>query len=98
MTYFAHSENPAKQWHPLQIHLAEVARLSRSRAANAPWAGEAELAGLLHDLGKYADRFQRRLTGQDAGLDHWSQGGMASNLERAFVFGSRKVTYELKAL
>ncbi|MEW5786961.1 MAG: CRISPR-associated helicase Cas3' [Pseudomonadota bacterium] len=74
MTYFAHSENPARQWHPLQIHLAEVARLSRSRAANAPWAGEAELAGLLHDLGKYADRFQRRLTGQDAGLDHWSQG------------------------
>jgi CRISPR-associated helicase Cas3/CRISPR-associated endonuclease Cas3-HD len=29
---------------------------------------------LLHDLGKYADRFQRRLEGKESGLDHWSQG------------------------
>ncbi|MDP2833363.1 MAG: CRISPR-associated helicase Cas3' [Pseudomonadota bacterium] len=74
MTYHAHSNNPAGNWHPLQEHLAEVANLARARAAPAPWASEAELAGLLHDLGKYADRFQRRLEGQDAGLDHWSQG------------------------
>jgi CRISPR-associated helicase Cas3/CRISPR-associated endonuclease Cas3-HD len=43
-------------------------------AGNAPWADEARLAGLLHDLGKYADRFQARLHGKDYGLDHWSQG------------------------
>lgn len=61
MTYFAHSENPANEWHPLRTHLAEVANLARIRAATTPWASEAELAGLLHDLGKYADRFQRRL-------------------------------------
>jgi hypothetical protein len=29
---------------------------------------------VLHDLGKYADRFQRRLEGKDSGLDHWTQG------------------------
>ena len=29
---------------------------------------------MLHDLGKYANRFQARLHGQDSGLDHWSQG------------------------
>ncbi|MDY7099542.1 MAG: CRISPR-associated endonuclease Cas3'', partial [Pseudomonadota bacterium] len=38
------------------------------------WADEARLAGLFHDLGKYADRFQKRLEGKDSGLDHWSQG------------------------
>lgn len=74
MTYHAHSNNPAGNWHPLQEHLAEVANLARTLAATAPWASEAELAGLLHDLGKYADRFQARLRGEDAGLDHWSQG------------------------
>lgn len=36
--------------------------------------GRGSLAGLLHDLGKYADRFQARLRGEDSGLDHWSQG------------------------
>jgi CRISPR-associated helicase Cas3/CRISPR-associated endonuclease Cas3-HD len=74
LTYHAHSENPAGHWHPLRVHLAEVANLARTRAATASWASEAELAGLLHDLGKYADRFQRRLEGKDSGLDHWSQG------------------------
>lgn len=73
-TWFAHSQNEAGRWHPLREHLSAVARLAAHYAADCPWAGEAHLAGLLHDLGKYADRFQRRLLGQDAGLDHWSQG------------------------
>ena len=74
MTYYAHSQNQAGQWHLLQLHLTEVADLAKSHAATAQWAREAELAGLLHDLGKYADRFQRRLEGKESGLDHWSQG------------------------
>jgi CRISPR-associated endonuclease/helicase Cas3 len=74
MPFYAHSANAASLWHPLRAHLVSVANLARLRASTTPWAGEAELAGLLHDLGKYADRFQRRLNGQDFGLDHWSQG------------------------
>lgn len=34
-------------------------------ARDQPWAEEARLAGLLHDLGKYGDRFQARLRGED---------------------------------
>jgi len=74
MTYFAHSENRVGNRHPLCTHLIEVANLAKARAAGASWAEEAELAGLLHDLGKYGDRFQLRLEGMDSGLDHWSQG------------------------
>lgn len=74
MTYYAHSGNSESLWHPLLEHLAEVASLAGSFSEEAPWASEAELAGLLHDLGKYADRFQRRLEGKESGLDHWSQG------------------------
>jgi CRISPR-associated endonuclease/helicase Cas3 len=72
--YFAHSANPAGRWHPLAEHLTAVANLSSAHACAAPWTAEAALAGLLHDLGKYADRFQGRLEGKDSGLDHWSQG------------------------
>ncbi|MBI4984813.1 MAG: CRISPR-associated endonuclease Cas3'' [Rhodocyclales bacterium] len=73
-TYFAHSANTTGECHFLSQHLEGVAGLARRFADAAPWADEARLAGLLHDLGKYADRFQARLRGEDSGLDHWSQG------------------------
>jgi CRISPR-associated endonuclease/helicase Cas3 len=72
--FFAHSANDAGQWHPLREHLDAVGRLAGDFAGLAPWAAEAMLAGRLHDLGKYADRFQARLHGKDSGLDHWSHG------------------------
>ena len=70
----AHSANKAGAWHPLSEHLESVGRLSLAFAGPAPWSGEAALAGRLHDLGKYGERFQRRLLGQESGLDHWSSG------------------------
>lgn len=72
--YFAHSDNSAGKLHPLCTHLQSVATMARGYAEATSWADEAHLAGLLHDLGKYADRFQARLLGNDSGLDHWSQG------------------------
>ncbi len=72
--FFAHSANKNGDWHPLADHLSQVSKLAKDFSANASWQYESELAGLLHDLGKYGDRFQARLRGQDSGLDHWSQG------------------------
>ncbi len=73
-SFYAHSANAAGQWHRLSEHLCAVAELASAYAGNPAWAQEAALAGLLHDLGKYAGRFQARLEGKDSGLDHWSQG------------------------
>jgi len=72
--YAAHSANIFGRWHPLDDHLSAVAKLAKAYAGASAWADEARLAGLFHDLGKYADRFQKRLKGKDSGLDHWSQG------------------------
>lgn len=72
--FYAHSANDVGNWHLLREHLSSVGSLARSFAKDALWADEAALAGLLHDLGKYGDRFQARLRGEDSGLDHWSQG------------------------
>ncbi|HNO75577.1 MAG TPA: CRISPR-associated helicase Cas3' [Nitrosomonas mobilis] len=80
-TYYAHSNNQLGKWHPLAEHLRFVGLLARKFAANTKWSDEAELSGLLHDLGKYADRFQARLKGQDSGLDHWSQGAWVALAE-----------------
>ncbi len=73
-TFLAHSANKAGVGHPLDEHLASVSRLAGEFARDQPWAEEVRLAGLLHDLGKYGDRFQARLRGEDQRLDHWSQG------------------------
>lgn len=72
--YYAHSANRNGDWHPLGTHLRSVGDLARTFAGLAPWREEAGLGGEMHDLGKYGDRFQARLQGRDASLDHWSMG------------------------
>lgn len=85
MDFLAHSANSVGRGHPLCVHLAAVARLARRAAADARWAGEAELAGRLHDLGKYGDLFQARLRGQETGLDHWSAGALVAVADRSLA-------------
>ncbi|MFN7086794.1 MAG: HD domain-containing protein, partial [Burkholderiales bacterium] len=71
--YYAHSINECGVWHRLSEHLVSVSALARQFLLGHKGAEEVALAGLLHDLGKYGDRFQNRLRGLDSGLDHWSQ-------------------------
>lgn len=85
MPYFAHSANRANKWHPLAEHLVCVSQRAREFGGVQPWADEAGLAGLLHDLGKYGDRFQARLQGKDQGLDHWSQGAWVALAEHRAI-------------
>ena len=81
--FYAHSGNAAGKWHLLKEHLQSVGILARNFAQETGWADEAALAGQVHDLGKYANRFQERLKGLDEGLDHWSQGAwLALTLSR----------------
>lgn len=83
--YFAHSANRAYKWHPLAEHLVSVSQRAKEFSGARPWASEAGLAGLLHDLGKYGDRFQARLHGKDQGLDHWSQGAWVALAENRAI-------------
>ncbi|MGA4578239.1 CRISPR-associated endonuclease Cas3'' [Limisphaera sp. VF-2] len=55
------------RWQPLADHLRNVAALARRFAEPLGLAAEAELAGLLHDLGKYRPEFQAYLRGERAG-------------------------------
>lgn len=72
MIYYAHtaegpdgSPDPDKsRWQKLSDHLRSVAALAKRFAEPLGMADEAELVGLLHDLGKYRDEFQIYLRGQ----------------------------------
>jgi CRISPR-associated helicase Cas3/CRISPR-associated endonuclease Cas3-HD len=82
--YYAHTavgengkppEEDSGQWQPLAAHLSNVAALAGQFAAPLNLTNEAKLAGLLHDLGKYADRFQTRLRNPSIhGINHWAAG------------------------
>ncbi|MCU0783265.1 MAG: CRISPR-associated helicase Cas3' [Verrucomicrobia bacterium] len=68
-------ETGREGWQRLAAHLRNVANLAKQFAAPLGLAAEAELAGLLHDLGKYAERFQARLRNPAIhGINHWAAG------------------------
>jgi CRISPR-associated endonuclease Cas3-HD len=78
MDYFAHSENRGGRREFLHEHLAPVATKAAEFAEPFGADRQAYLAGLLHDLGKYSERFLGRLDGTERqGLDHWSLGAWA---------------------
>jgi CRISPR-associated endonuclease/helicase Cas3 len=82
--YYAHTAEDADgnrlpessgQWQPLADHLRNVADLAAKFAAPFGASDEARLSGLLHDLGKYAYRFQSRLRDPRIhGINHWAAG------------------------
>lgn len=76
MRYYAHSGRQADRsdWQLLQEHLRAVAELAQKHAQVFGGADWAHLAGLLHDLGKYSDAFQKRLSGSDQRADHSTAG------------------------
>ncbi|HBN8252450.1 CRISPR-associated endonuclease Cas3'' [Pseudomonas aeruginosa] len=76
--FFAHSTLKADRsdWQPLVEHLQAVARLAGEKAAFFGGGELAALAGLLHDLGKYTDEFQRRIAGDAIRVDHTTRGAI----------------------
>ncbi|MBI5674472.1 MAG: CRISPR-associated helicase Cas3' [Nitrospirae bacterium] len=87
-TYLAHSANKQGITHSAKDHLSDVALLAKGFAGKSPWSDEAVLAGILHDLGKYADLFQARLRGEVSGLDHWSPGAWVALAECHSIAGA----------
>ena len=82
--YYAHTKEdaegrvlPESEWQLLAEHLRRVSDLAGDFARPLGLENEARLAGLLHDLGKYAQRFQQRLhDNRIHGINHWAAGAV----------------------
>lgn len=76
MNFYAHStqRSDKSNWQPLHQHLSSVGSLAAEFAKAFGGQPLARPAGLLHDLGKYTEEFQRRLEGNSAKVDHATWG------------------------
>jgi CRISPR-associated endonuclease/helicase Cas3 len=86
MQYWAHSDrfglpltHPEARWQPLAEHLANVSILSRAIAKftspnDTQFQKLAACGGLLHDFGKYSDRFQRMIISGEGRCQHAIHG------------------------
>lgn len=87
VTFLGHSENGDGQGLPelLRDHIRAVTNRAEQFGAAFGAGHQARIAGVLHDLGKYADQFQQRVRGIGAGRDHASAGAIvAANLYRKY--------------
>lgn len=78
--FYAHSlpETDKKTWQTLDDHLRCVADMAAARAERFGMADAGYAAGLLHDLGKYSEPFQRRLEGSPERVDHSTAGAIVA--------------------
>ncbi len=74
--YIGHTREQDEAQQPLRDHLRETARRAEefARAFGAGEFGRCE--GLLHDAGKYSDKFQARIRGVKAKCDHSTAGAL----------------------
>ena len=80
MQYLAHIAADGRE-QTVQAHLEGTAVLAAQFARPFGAEGQAELAGLAHDLGKYSAAFQRRLQGQKSTIPlpgPWNAGSASS--------------------
>jgi CRISPR-associated endonuclease/helicase Cas3 len=78
--FFAHSlrERPEAEWEHLIPHLVGTARRAGVFGDKFDCGDLAFAAGLLHDLGKYQEDFQRRIRGENRKADHAAHGAVFS--------------------
>ena len=83
MGYYAHSDDSVGQekWQRLSEHLEGVGKRGANFLEAAGCADFGRVAGLLHDLGKYAQEFQEHLKGKKKRVVHATAGAEVA-LER----------------
>lgn len=80
MTYLAHQEDGRKQ--SVFEHLLGTAELAGRFAGAFGAADEGRFCGILHDVGKYSQAFQRRINGSTEHVDHSTAGALEAYKRR----------------
>lgn len=74
MKFLAHISEDKEREQSVKEHLEGVAKLAEAFAGEFGYGDWAYCAGMLHDIGKYSEKFQRRLRGSGEKVDHATAG------------------------
>lgn len=77
MEFLAHTAEDGRV-QTLEDHLQGTSRLAGKFAAAFGCKEQGEYLGKMHDIGKYSDRFQKRIRGESVRVDHSSAGALES--------------------
>jgi len=76
MKFYAHTFGENKEdWQLLYDHLTQTAELAYKFGKDSELSDLAYITGMLHDIGKYSDAFQKKLLGSSIHVDHSTAGG-----------------------
>lgn len=74
--YIAHSENSSGKKQTMKEHSSGVAKFMREFALSESFADLYEFCGLIHDIGKYSNEFQRHISGDNNRVRHSIYGAI----------------------
>jgi len=74
MNYIAHISDDKSREQSVKSHLEETALLAKEFADEFGYGDWGYFCGLLHDIGKYSAKFQRRIHGSGEAVDHATAG------------------------
>lgn len=94
-SYYAHTKKgiDESEWQLLKDHLLSTGEKAFELGQDAGVSSLAQVAGYLHDIGKYADAFQARLRGAKRPVDHATAG--AREIVRLFPDSPNRTIAEL---
>ena len=82
--YLAHISGDGKREQSLIDHLEGTSRLAGQFAAEFGYRDWGECCGLLHDIGKYSEKFQERIRGGAVKVDHATAGARVCEEQGGF--------------
>lgn len=74
MIYLAHISDDGNREQSIKSHLEETALLAKGFADEFGYGDWGYFCGMLHDIGKYSAKFQRRIKGSGETADHATAG------------------------
>lgn len=84
IAYIAHSENPIGVKQTMKEHSLGVSKFMKEFALSDSFADLYEFCGMIHDMGKYSDGFQKYICGQGNKTRHSIYGAILAK-ERSLI-------------